>query len=84
MVKVSYTVKNKEGLHARPAALISKCASGFKSKITLIKDGEEFEAKSILMLMCIGAECGETIEIKADGEDEKEAVDALIEVLNSL
>ena len=84
MLKVSYTVKNQEGLHARPAALISKRASEFKSKITLIKDGEEYEAKSILMLMCIGAELGETIEISADGEDEKEAVDAIIEILNNL
>ena len=84
MITVEYTIKNEEGLHARPAALISKKASEFKSKIVLIKDGEEYEAKSILMLMTIGAEKGETITIKAEGDDEKQAVDALITVLNNI
>ena len=84
MVKTSYTIKNEEGLHARPAALIAKKASEFKSKISLLKNGEAFEAKSILMLMCIAAEKGETIEIQADGEDEQEALDALLEILNNL
>lgn len=82
MVQVSYEIKNKEGLHARPASDFCKTANKFKSSISVIKDGEAFEAKSILMVLCVGAVKGDVIEIRADGEDEQEAVDALIETLN--
>lgn len=82
MVQVSYTIKNEEGLHARPASDFCKTASKFKSNIAVIKDGEEFEAKSILMVLCVGAVKGDTIEIRAEGEDEQEAVKALTAVLD--
>lgn len=82
MVQVSYTIKNEEGLHARPASDFCKTAGKFKSDITVIKDGEEYEAKSILMVLCVGAVKGDTIEIRAEGEDEQEAVNALIETLD--
>ncbi len=81
MVQVSYTIKNEEGLHARPASDFCKTANNFESKITVIKDGEEYEAKSILMVLCVGAVQGDTIEIRAEGKDEQEAVKALIETL---
>ena len=83
MVKVNYTIKNEEGLHARPASDFCRTAVNYKSKITLIKDGEEYEAKSILMVLCAGAIKGDTIEIRAEGEDEQEAVDALIKTLDT-
>lgn len=73
---------NKTGLHARPASDFCKTAGKFKSHISVIKDGEEYDAKSILLVLCIGAEKGDTIEIKADGEDERAAVDALIKTLD--
>ena len=82
MLQVSYEIKNEEGLHARPASDFCKTANKFKSSISVIKDGEAFEAKSILMVLCVGAVKGDVIEIRADGEDEQEAVDALIETLN--
>lgn len=82
MVQVSYKIKNEEGLHARPASDFCKTASRFKSNIAVIKDGEEFEAKSILMVLCVGAVKDDVIEIRADGEDEQEAIDALIETLD--
>lgn len=82
MVQVSYTIKNEEGLHARPASDFCKTAGKFKSDIAVIKDGEEYEAKSILMVLCVGAVKGDTIEIRAEGEDEQEAVNALIETLD--
>ncbi len=83
MVQVSYKIKNEEGLHARPATDFCKTAGRFKSSITVMKDGEEFEAKSILMVLCMGAVKGDVIEIKADGEDEQQAIDALVETLDS-
>ena len=83
MVQVSYKIKNEEGLHARPASDFCKTAGRFKSDIAVIKDGEEYEGKSILMILCIGAVKGDVIEIRASGEDEKEAVDALVQTLDS-
>ena len=82
MLRVKYTIKNEEGLHARPAADFCNTAMRFKSTIRVVKDGEEFEAKSILMVLCVGAVQGDEIEITADGEDEKEAIDALVETLD--
>lgn len=82
MVRVKYTIKNEEGLHARPASDFCKTASRFKSKIRVIKDDEEYEAKSMLMVLCIGALKGDEIEITAEGEDEQEAVDELIKTLD--
>lgn len=83
MVSRSYTIKNEEGLHARPASDFCKTANRFKSKITICKDGETFDAKSILMILCIGAVQGDTIEIRAEGEDEAAAIDALVETLDA-
>ena len=83
MLKVNYTIKNEEGLHARPASDLCKEAANFKSSISLLKDGEEYDAKSILMVLCMGAVKGDTIEIKAEGEDEKEALDALVKTLDT-
>lgn len=82
MVRVKYVIKNEEGLHARPAADFCKTATQFKSKIRIVKDGEEFEAKSTLMVLCVGAVQGDEIELTAEGEDEQEAIDALLETLN--
>ena len=82
MVRVKYTIKNEEGLHARPASDFCKTASRFKSKIRVIKDDEEYEAKSMLMVLCIGALKGDEIEITAEGVDEQEAVDELIKTLD--
>ena len=82
MGRVKYTIKNEEGLHARPASDFCKTASRFKSKIRVIKDDEEYEAKSMLMVLCIGAVKGDEIEITAEGEDEQEAVDELIKTLD--
>ncbi len=83
MVKISYTIKNEEGLHARPASDFCKTANSFKSEITIIKDGEEYDGKSMLMILCVGAVQGDTIEIKANGEDEQSAVDALVKTLDA-
>ncbi len=82
MVEVRYKIKNEEGLHARPASDFCKTAERFKSDITVFKDGEGFEAKSILMVLCLGAVKGDVIKLRAEGEDEQQAIDALIETLD--
>lgn len=80
------TINNPSGLHARPAAVFSKAASGFESKVTVRKneDGAEArDAKSVLMLMALGLGAGTEIEIAAEGADEQAAVDALVELVES-
>lgn len=76
-------IKNKFGLHARPAALLVKLAGGFKSEIQLIKDDMDVNAKSILGVMMLAAGPGNTITITAEGEDEEAAVNALVDLVGS-
>lgn len=76
-------VKNETGLHARPASMFVNLAGTFKSKIELQCLGEEdrYNAKSIIMLLSLGLEHGEKALLSAEGEDEKEAVNALAELV---
>ena len=75
-------IKNSLGIHARPASMIVKTASKFKSKINISKDGIEANAKSIMGLLMLACEQGSKITITAEGNDESEAVEALIELIN--
>ncbi|MHB1310827.1 MAG: HPr family phosphocarrier protein [Gemmatimonadaceae bacterium] len=77
MVERSVEVLNVHGIHARPAAEIVKVAGKFRANITIIRDDLEVNGKSIMGVMMLAAECGAFIILRADGEDEQEAVDAL-------
>lgn len=77
MVQREIQVTNKLGLHARPAAMLVQTASKFKSEITLKKEDVEANAKSILSVMMLAAEVGSFVIIKAEGEDEEQAVGVL-------
>ncbi len=77
MVERTVQIMNKNGLHARPAAEIVKISARFQSEITLVKDGMEVNGKSIMGVMMLAAECGASIELRADGADAAAAVDAL-------
>ncbi|MBI4376629.1 MAG: HPr family phosphocarrier protein [Elusimicrobia bacterium] len=77
MVQKELVINNKLGLHARPAALFVHEANRFKSSISVAKDGLEINGKSVMGLMLLAAECGSRVMIRAEGPDEKEAVDAL-------
>ncbi len=81
----STIVANRTGLHARPASDFIACASKFKSKITIKRVGEDDEAnaKSIVMLLSLGLGQGTEVLLTAKGEDEVEAVDALIALIDS-
>jgi phosphocarrier protein len=73
LLKEEIIVKNKLGLHARPAALLAAEAGRFKSDIFITKDNMEVNAKSIMGLMMIAAECGSKIILTITGEDEAAA-----------
>lgn len=77
MVERKIEVINKLGLHARPAAMLVQKASKFKSEIKLQKEDVEANAKSILSVMMLAAEVGSFLIIKAEGEDEEQAVEAI-------
>ena len=77
------TVENKAGIHALPASLLVQTANKFKSKIQLIAKGKTVDAKSILMWISMGLFRGTEVTISAQGSDAKEAVDALIELIDS-
>jgi phosphocarrier protein HPr len=68
------TVINKLGIHARPAALFVKVANKFSSSITVEKDGEQVNGKSIMGLMMLAAAAGSKLTLIADGADAEAAV----------
>ena len=81
MAERSVQIVNRNGLHARPAAEIVKAAAKFKSEITLVRDDLEVNGKSIMGVMMLAAEFGSTIELRASGPDENEALDALARII---
>ena len=83
MYENTVLVKNKTGLHARPAALFVQAANKFKSEIFIEKEGKRVNAKSIMGVMSLAVSQGSTISISAQGEDEGEAVKKLIELVES-
>ena len=79
-IEKELTVRNMQGLHARPAAMIVQTATKFKSEIWLIKDGREVNGKSMLGVMTLAAEMGSVITIRADGPDAQKALEAIAKV----
>ena len=75
-------IRNKLGMHARASAKFVSLASGFKSEITLKRNGQQINGKSIMGIMMLAAAKGAEIEICADGEDEKKAIESLTELVN--
>jgi phosphocarrier protein len=76
-------IVNSLGLHARPAAQIVRLAANYTSHIELEKDDLSVNAKSIMGVMMLAAESGSTVRIRADGEDEAQAVAALADLVAS-
>lgn len=76
-------IVNKAGLHARPAAEIVKLATRYRSDITVVREELEVNGKSIMGVMMLAAECGSTLQLKAEGPDAKEALDALASLIES-
>jgi len=68
---------NKRGLHARAAARFVTMAERFGASVDVLRDGQTVSARSIMGLMMLGAGCGAEIELRAEGWDAKEALDAL-------
>jgi phosphotransferase system HPr (HPr) family protein len=82
MPKKDFTILNKLGIHARPAAQFVKTANRFQSDIFVEKDGEEVDGKSIMGLMMLAAGHGSVISVTADGVDADAALDAIADLIN--
>jgi phosphocarrier protein HPr len=74
LIRKQLTVKNKQGLHARPAALFVQIANKFDSRITVIRDEEKVNGKSIMGILMLGAEKDSEIIIEAEGDDAQLAI----------
>jgi phosphocarrier protein len=75
------TIVNPLGLHARPAAQLVRLASSFDAEIVVGKDGLEVNAKSIMGVMMLAAECGSEITIRATGTDAELAAQTLADLV---
>lgn len=74
-------IVNRLGLHARAAALLASRASAFEAHVTLIRDGDEVDAKSIMGLMTLAAAQGTVLTLTADGRDAEAAVEHLSQLV---
>ena len=77
MIEREVTIRNRSGLHTRPAAALVKEAAKFKSEFFIIKDGMEINGKSIIGVMTLAAEQGAVLILRFDGIDEAEAVQSV-------
>jgi phosphocarrier protein HPr len=74
-------IRNKQGLHARPADRFVRLAQQFQAKIEIVRGSDRIEAKSIMDLLTLGAVKGTQLTLVAEGDDAQQAVDALAELM---
>jgi phosphotransferase system HPr (HPr) family protein len=80
-VRRTIVVRNKQGLHARPAAMFVKVAQQFSSSIALVHENHRVEARSMMDLLTLGAGQGTELVLEACGDDAHEAVEALAQLV---
>ena len=81
MVEQETKIVNRLGLHARAAAKLVHTAGAFQSQVTLLKEGEEVDAKSILGILLLAAAQGTDVTIRCEGQDEQEALHAVTHLI---
>ena len=82
MIKTSTTISNKLGLHARASAKLSKLAGSFPCEVWLSRGERRINAKSIMGVMMLAAGLGSEVVLETDGEQEREAMDALLALID--
>jgi len=83
MIEKKLIIKNRTGLHARPAAVFVEIADRFEADINLTFDGVTVNAKSIIGVLSLGIGKDDEITLSIDGADEEEAMDALVEIIEN-
>jgi len=76
-IEKDFEIRNKQGLHARPAALFVQTANQFQSEIEILKDEDIVSGKSIMGIMTLAAEAGTVIKIRISGPDAQEMMNAI-------
>ena len=82
VVTKELSIINRLGLHARAAAQLVKTANKFSSEITIEKEGEQVNAKSIMGILMLAAACGSRITVRTEGEDAEAAMTTIVEMVN--
>lgn len=83
MIQQDVEIINKLGLHARASAKLTQLASKYKSEVWMTRNKRRVNAKSIMGVMMLAAGKGSVVSIEANGPDEKECFDALVELINA-
>lgn len=83
MVSREFTIKNSLGLHMRPAGTLTNAVTPFNAEVTIIKDGERVNAKSIMHVMAACIKYGTQITVECEGEDEVAALEKFSELVES-
>ncbi|MEQ6437880.1 HPr family phosphocarrier protein [Comamonas sp. w2-DMI] len=82
MIKTNITISNKLGLHARASAKLTKLAGSFPCDVWMTKGERRINAKSIMGVMMLAAGVGSEVVLETDGEQEQQAMDALVALIN--
>lgn len=82
MIERTVTIKNRTGLHTRPAATLVKTAARFEAEFYIKKDSFEINGKSIIGVMTLAAEQGSTLQLSFAGADETEMADAVTQLFD--
>ncbi len=83
MTEKLLVVRNRAGIHARPAALIAQLANKFTSEVLIEKDSTTVNAKSIMGVITMAAGYNTNLTVRAEGPDEKQAVEAIYQLFES-
>ncbi|MEO8922535.1 MAG: HPr family phosphocarrier protein [Caldimonas sp.] len=83
MIRETVRINNKLGLHARASAKLTKLAAGFRSEVHMSRNGRRVNAKSIMGVMMLAAGIGTEVDIETEGEDEAEAMKALVALIQN-
>jgi phosphocarrier protein HPr len=82
MIERNVQIRNRLGLHARAAVKFVNTANRFAADVRIVKDGSEIDGKSILGILTLAATQGSTLQLRLKGEDEKAAVQALVDLID--
>ncbi len=82
MIQTRVTISNKLGLHARASAKLSKLAGSFPCEVWMSRNDRRVNAKSIMGVMMLAAGLGAEVELETDGEQEQQAMDALLALIH--
>ena len=83
MQKITYIIRDKNGIHARPAGLIVQVAKQYNSSVEMKTGDKSADCKKLFQIMQLGVRAGDEVEISAEGQDEDEAISELSDTMRA-